>query len=410
MANRKPKSVKRLPHWTDDDVAKWEANKPDLLYEAGGLGIEVERVQEQLKREWQLRVGSSFPGFSPEAIEHVAAWAEIKREDVDAKTASQIYATALAKMARSAAKEPTNYSAATDGDNAVMWGRSLGHDLDDPTPEDLAEDRPQPASTTRLLKNVVAEIRGLKNLVDLDKCDQFSANFAHAREQAADVERMIQRLRLEFAESSRLTLRTNSVEIYGVHYSSVHLAVLVWCRCQLFTVLAAIDPSRIEFAVNNNTTLSFDDKDVKCNWEAVKCAVRDGYDNPSAHLPQLELELAAILKAPIQEQQPTAPVEKQNNRVPVLPIIHSDAQGATIECPPGGVRRSVSHGLAAAVRKMIDANGQPVGIGGNDLLRKPAEDIRRLQTDFPELAAIIERGRGNTGYRLTIFDHTSDSA
>jgi len=82
------------------------------------------------------------------------------------------------------------------------------------------------------------------------------------------------------------------------------------------------------------------------------------------------------------------------------PTVRSDATTATIEWE--GTSYPVSHAWGDAFQAMIDAKGQPVGL--SRFLRKPADDLKRLAADFPELVAIVAKADGNRGYRLTIFD------
>ena len=89
---------------------------------------------------------------------------------------------------------------------------------------------------------------------------------------------------------------------------------------------------------------------------------------------------------------------------PRLPIVRINAQAASIEWPPGGKQYQVPHAWAETFQKLIDAKGLPVGIGCGKPLRKPADDLVALKAAAPELAAIIAKGKGNSGYRLTIFD------
>jgi hypothetical protein len=84
-----------------------------------------------------------------------------------------------------------------------------------------------------------------------------------------------------------------------------------------------------------------------------------------------------------------------------LPVI--DRQASTIEWK--GIHYPVRSGTADAFVAMIEAKGQPVGLG--KYVRKPGEWLKDLEKTSRELANIVERAPGNQGYRVTIFDQHS---
>jgi hypothetical protein len=112
----------------------------------------------------------------------------------------------------------------------------------------------------------------------------------------------------------------------------------------------------------------------------------------------------AELSIPQASAPAPAPDDARRGKVDV-PIIRRDAQGATMEWK--GTRARVDFQTADAFDAMIQANGQPVGLG--KIVRKPAQWLRNLHKLSSELAAIVARAAGNRGYRVTIFDPTSES-
>ena len=99
---------------------------------------------------------------------------------------------------------------------------------------------------------------------------------------------------------------------------------------------------------------------------------------------------------PATKDQPPGNVE--------VPLIESTEHGATVTWD--GTRYTVTFGTAEAFDAMIDAKGHAVGI--SKYVRKAGDWLKRLRIDAPDLAAIVLRGSGNSGYRLTVFDLPSD--
>lgn len=95
LEERQPNDRDYLQHWTAEDIRKWEAAIPDMRYRASGASLEIRHHVELLKREWERRVGTSFPGVSRDALWGVASWAGIDRHRVAELTAGEIYAIAM---------------------------------------------------------------------------------------------------------------------------------------------------------------------------------------------------------------------------------------------------------------------------------------------------------------------------
>jgi hypothetical protein len=88
-----------------------------------------------------------------------------------------------------------------------------------------------------------------------------------------------------------------------------------------------------------------------------------------------------------------------------MPVVKITPQTATIEWKD--TRYTVSHGTASAFEAMIEAKGQPVGIG--KYVRKPGEWLKKLRKTHPALGAIVAQA-GKKGCRLTVFDPAPNSA
>jgi hypothetical protein len=86
---------KYLPHWTAEDIAKWEASKPKFLEKAKAAQLEIRHHVEQYKQEWESRVGTPFPGADLDSLIGMAKWADISDEDLKGMNAWDIIRTTI---------------------------------------------------------------------------------------------------------------------------------------------------------------------------------------------------------------------------------------------------------------------------------------------------------------------------
>lgn len=85
---------------------------------------------------------------------------------------------------------------------------------------------------------------------------------------------------------------------------------------------------------------------------------------------------------------------------PVLPIVESTKDGDFITWE--GTRFPVKEGWARAFTAMLEANGHAVGIQKH--IGKTIPALKWLKSNAEPLHGLIKKGRGNSGYRLNVFD------
>lgn len=76
-----------------------EANRDAVIYRGRGAQQEIRHAAELTQKAWERRVGTSFPGYSADALEGVASWAGIAREEMQAMTGGEIYMLAMDAIA-----------------------------------------------------------------------------------------------------------------------------------------------------------------------------------------------------------------------------------------------------------------------------------------------------------------------
>lgn len=107
--------------WSQEDIQKWKDSIPDRKFRFAGLNLQVKHLTELLQSEWEVRVGTSFPGISVEALQGVAAWAGLTKEQADEMTAGEIYDHAMEVLGR-----PLHSSQELDDDPLVTLEEFAG--------------------------------------------------------------------------------------------------------------------------------------------------------------------------------------------------------------------------------------------------------------------------------------------
>jgi hypothetical protein len=114
-----------LPNWTEEDIAKWEANKPRLKYQLQGLELHMKHAATTYKDEWDRRIGTEFPGISLDGLMKVASWAGIEYDALAGMNAWDIYQTAMTMLEQKGLGKPDRdsdelSSESHDPDSAII--------------------------------------------------------------------------------------------------------------------------------------------------------------------------------------------------------------------------------------------------------------------------------------------------
>jgi hypothetical protein len=395
----------------------------DLGYGAGGIDLEIDGITEILQcdimEDWQRIAGTTFPGFSRETLLKVAARSGISHSDAKAMHWGKIYMTAL-KVIRNEKRRPLIRRIRTlaerfrrittttgDGNREVIAACAWGGNL-----------------ATKASQIDVLPIKLPKPLGELsEQADDFTTTWvalvgwlaeAWPSHFPADPSQFG---RNDTANKERAVNSVLGWRVRAENYGEVCDTLADWWSSDLDVGPAKVetDPHgivRIQSSGHKVYVVKYPDRDSAFVARSVSPLTQCSLPLP-IEIPGGDSILTITLRRQADDVLETAPgnpassADSAASEVDIghvrtdpptrVPLVYIDPQRAWITHK--GTKHPVPHSVAEAFQRMIDAKGQPIGIG--DILReKPSRAIRKLPQ---ELRAIVSQV-GNKGYRVTVFD------